>query len=136
MVAQGRSRVVLGDGPVGHFSVTFEVGDLASSRFVKVDGMVDAGSTLTQVPRHILEGLGIQPTSTAEFELADGRIVVEQVGNVIMRLEGREAATSCIFGDNNQEPILGVVNLEQFLLGVAPVNHRLVPVRGLSHGTR
>lgn len=136
MVIQGRSRIVLGEGPVGHFSVTFDVGDRDGYRFVSVEGMVDAGSTSTQVPRGILEELGIVPTDTVELELADGSVITKDIGDALVRLDGHLRTTTCVFADDDVPALLGVVTLEQFSLGVDPVNGRLVPVRGLAHGTR
>ena len=35
---------------------------------------------------------------------------------------------SCVFGDDQREPLLGATALEEFGLGVGPLNHTLVPV--------
>lgn len=35
---------------------------------------------------------------------------------------------SCIFGDDGTEPLLGATALEEFGLGVDPINHTLIPI--------
>ena len=45
-----------------------------------------------------------------------------------MRLDGRSRHTACGFGDEGTEPLLGAVTLEEFALGVDPVNGRLLPM--------
>ena len=41
-----------------------------------------------------------------------------------------------VFGDEDAEPLLGAVTLEEFGLGVDPVRRRLVPVDGYLVGLR
>ena len=48
-----------------------------------------------------------------------------------MRLHGRTQPTIAVFGDAGCKPLLGVVTLEEFRLGVDPVTQRLIPVPGL-----
>jgi predicted aspartyl protease len=50
---------------------------------------------------------------------------------VRVRIDGRTQPTIVIFGDPGTEPLLGVVTLEEFGLGVDPVNRWLIPVPGL-----
>ena len=57
---------------MGHFSVTFDVGNRDGSRFVPVDGMVDTGATFTQIPRSVLEALGVEPTIPSNWSWQTG----------------------------------------------------------------
>ena len=131
MVLQGRPRVRIGDGPLGHVDVTIEVGAPDRSRFVGVTANVDTGATFTVLPRRLLEDLGVQPSHTEAFQLADGTAVTKEVGEVPVRLNGRVRTTPCVFGDEGHPALIGVVTLEQFLLGVDTVNGRLIPIPGL-----
>lgn len=72
----------------------------------------------------------MQPVGREPFSLADGRFIQLEIGPVVARIDGRERPTMCIFGDTDAEPLLGVVTLEMFLLGVDPVNYKLIPVAG------
>ena len=53
-----------------------------------------------------------------------------------MRLDGRRELSLVVFGEDDSEPILGAVALEEFLLVPDPVRRRLVPVPGLMMGCR
>jgi len=95
--------------------------------------LVDTGSTFTWIPRDLLERLGVSPEEELLFELADGREQRYPVAWVQIRLEGRrEQPTIVVFAPAGSEPILGVVTLEEYLLAVDPVHHRLVSVSGLT----
>lgn len=118
------------------FSVRFEIGDLAGTRFEQVEALVDTGSTFTAVPRELLERLGVRPNRRPEFQLASGQVAENDVGDARIRIEGLEGTTSIIFGDPGEPALLGAVTLEAFLLGVDPVRRRLVPVQGLRLGGR
>ena len=130
MAVQGRNTINLGEGTMGHFDVTFEVGTLDQARFVEVSAGVDTGSTFTQVPRTVLERLGLKPHDRVELQLANGENVERDVGDVAVRLDGRVRLTTCVFAEEGEHALLGVITLEQFLLGVDTINSRLVPTRG------
>jgi predicted aspartyl protease len=63
--------------------------------------------------------------------MADMRRVERDMATVIVRIGDRERYTPCIFGDDGSVPLLGVVTLEEFGLGVDPVNQRLIETPGL-----
>ncbi len=100
--------------------------------FEEIEALVDTGSTYTWIPRPILERLGVQAVEIREFETADGRIIERDVGVAVARLDDRMLPTLVVFTEANNRPLLGVVTLEMFGLGVDPVRQRLVPVRGLA----
>lgn len=97
---------------------------------VTLEVLVDTGATYTWIPRDVLGGLGATPAASYPFVLADGRTVEYGVAQVRTRIDGREWLTLCIFGEPETEPLLGVVTLEEFGLGVDPVNQQLIPVPG------
>ncbi len=109
------------------FRVPIEIGPMDQSRFERIEALVDTGATYTVVPRDVLERLGIAP-QLRRFRIADGRLVELDMAVVMMRLEGQTLPTLCIFGEPGMDALLGVVTLEEFGLGVDPVNQRLVPV--------
>ena len=94
---------------------------------------MDTGSTFTWVPRDVLERLGVSPEQEWPFELADGREQRYPVAWVQIKVEERrEQPTIVVFAPPGSEPILGVVTLEEYLLAVDPVHHRLIRVSGLA----
>ena len=114
---------------MGLFSWPFEIGNLNGDRFRQVEGLVDTGATYSSVPGDILRSLGIEPTETIEFELADGSAIERQLGDVRARVEGKEILTTVIFGENDDSILLGDYTLERAHLAVDPYERRILPVR-------
>ena len=116
---------------MGHVDITVGLGTPDRSRFVEIEASVDTGATFTMIPRRVLEDLGVTPVDTALFQLADGSSATKEVGEVPIRLDDKVRTTMCLFGDEGQPALIGVVTLEQFLLGVDTVNGRLIQIPGL-----
>jgi len=115
---------------MGAFRYRIEIGSLQGQTFEALDALVDTGATYTWIPRPVLDRLGITPAFEREFLLADGRMIKRDVAQVVARINGKTLYTLCIFGDEGSESLLGVVTLEEFGLGVDPVNRRLISVPG------
>ena len=123
--------MIQAEGDVGTFSVTVQIADLSRQRYEAVEAIVDTGATYTVVPASLLGALGVQRLERRTFELADQRVVEFDVGEVKLRLNGRELTVLAVFGPENTTPLLGATTLELFGLGVDPVGRRLVSVPGL-----
>ncbi len=91
--------------------------------------MVDTGSTYTFLPAAMLRDLGIEPTRTSEFELASGETAHYARGEAIVRINGFGQMTPVVFGEDDAEPLIGVVTLEQLELAVDPVGNAVIPRR-------
>jgi predicted aspartyl protease len=72
----------------------------------------------------------VEPEFRREFETADGRIIERDMAAVMARWDGQTLPTLVVFGDEGSRPLLGVVTLKEFSLGIDPVSRRLV--RGLA----
>jgi predicted aspartyl protease len=116
------------------FRVAMEVGALDQNRFERLEVLVYTGATYTVIPRNILERLGITPQFSRRFRVADSRIIELNLAQVPVRLESQTLMTLCVFGDPGMEALLGAVTLEEFGLGVDPINQRLIPVESLLVG--
>jgi predicted aspartyl protease len=99
---------------VGVFTSELEVGDAQATRFQRVSALVDAGASHTARPGSMLRSLGLTPHDRGRFQLADGSIVVREVGRTWVRLDGRSETTIVVFGDEGSMPRLGAVTLEEF----------------------
>jgi len=108
-----------------------QIGSPGGQRFEVVEALVDTGASYTWVPRDSLERLGISPAFQREFLLADGTVIRRDVAQVLARINGQSLYTLCVFGDEGTLPLLGAVTLEEFGLGVDPLNKRLISVPGL-----
>ena len=115
---------------MGLFSWPFEAGNLNGDSFEWVEGLVDTGATYSSLPASTLLRLGVEPTETVEFELADGSIIERQLGDGRARVEGREVITAFIFGDETDSALLGSYTLERVRLAVDSYGRRLIAVRG------
>jgi len=113
---------------VGTFRYPVEVADSKGERFEELQPWVDTGALYSQFPAQILERLGHRPNATRRFRLADGRVVERPIGDIVMRVGGEVRTTTCVFGEEGSELLLGAVSMEQFGLAPDPVNETLVPV--------
>jgi clan AA aspartic protease len=119
-------------GPrMGMFEVRMEVGDLPTTQWIELDALVDSGASDTRVPRSILERLGIRPQERWPFRMADERQVEYDVGVAFVRIEGRAAPSTVVFGEEGSSPLLGATTLEMLRLGIDLVGQRLIPVPGV-----
>ena len=113
----------MGTGPT-----TIEVGDSQGRNFREVEMEVDTGSTFTALPREMLQAMGVPVNRSVPSRLADGSVQMVDIGQVTIRLAGREFITTVIFADEGDPNLLGVITLEDALLAVDPVNNELIPV--------
>ena len=113
---------------MSHFNIEFRLAAADGSEQRAFSGMVDTGSTYTMISGSALREMGIRPTDTERFELADGNIVSRDITEARVYINGRSAMTIVAFGEEDIEPILGVYALEGLRLIVDPVNERLAPV--------
>ena len=101
---------------MGVFSVPNEVGNLDSQGYESLEALVDTGATYLVVPRPILDSLGVKASERWPFQLADGREVDFDVGDVLLRLNGREHTVLAVFGEEGTQALLGAVVLEALRL--------------------
>lgn len=115
---------------MGVFSVTAGIGDPAGERFREVELVVDSGSSHTLLPASVLREIGIRPHKKQRFVMADGRRVDSDIGRTWLRIDGQQEMTIVVFAEEETPALLGAVTLQEFGLGIDPVNHRLVQVEG------
>jgi len=116
---------------VGTFSVPMEVGTLDGQSYETIEALVDTGASYTVAPASLLNRLGITPREHIEFELADGRIIELGIGEARVRIDGRDAVTLVVFGEEGVSPLLGAYTLEGVRLAVDPLRQLLVHTSAL-----
>ena len=99
----------------------------APMRTEELSLLVDARSTLSWIPRNVLERLGAGSFSRMPFTRADGRRLERDVTSVLLTIDGRKAPVEVAFGEPGEEAVLGATALEGLGLMVDPVAERLVP---------
>lgn len=87
--------------------------------------LVDSGATYTVVPEDILKKIGIKPVGEEQFSLADGRIISRKVGSALYEYEGTERAAPVLFGEKDDDLLLGAFTLEALGLTLDPLKRKL-----------
>lgn len=114
------------------FSVKGMVSNLTDpARRVSAELLVDTGAVYSMLPRSILVSLGVTPRSQRQFRLGDGRSVVWEFGDAIFMVDGFQAPSPVIFGEENCPHLLGAVTIEAMGAGFDRVNKKLIPIEGL-----
>ena len=117
---------------MGIFQVELEIGDPNGQRFESVNALVDTGASYTLIPAPLLRELGIVPHAERTLTLADGRRVRMGYAWTWMRIDGQQDISPVIFGNDDATPLLGMMTLELFALGIDPVSQRLIQVDALA----
>lgn len=86
--------------------------------------LVDSGAIYSVLPAKELKALGIKPTSSQEFMLANGETIKKQVGNALFEFQGQLRAAPIIFGEEGVY-LLGATTLEALGLILDPINRVL-----------
>ncbi len=113
---------------MGTFRVDVTVSNLRDpTRSVTLPLLVDTGATYTTSPGEVVDALGLEPVDTRQVRLGDGREERRAVGEIRVRVDGRECPSVCFIGPRGGPALLGAVTLEELALGVDPTGQRLVP---------
>ena len=118
------------------FSVPIEISDPTGMQWLRLDALVDTGSTICAVPASLLHSLNVQPSERRSFEFAQGEVREMVVGDIRVRFEGNNVITPVMFNEEGTEPLLGAMALERAFLGVDPIGEKLVPIIGLGRAGR
>ena len=93
--------------------------------------MVDTGASITSVPASVLRGLGVEPMMRQRFRFGQGEVRTMDVGEIGLRVDGKEITTQVLFNEEGSTPLLGALALEGAFLGIDPVAQTLVRIDGL-----
>ena len=100
-------------------------------RIARLRFLVDSGAHYSLVPASVLHRLGIKPTRTESFILADGTEAQRSLGEALFRLNGKQGTSPVIFGEKDDGILLGSVSLEVLGFTLDPFKRELRPMRGL-----
>ena len=104
--------------------VTGPTGKQATVKF-----LVDSGATYLLLPEEVCEMLDLSPKRNATFTLADGTEIERSISECHIRLPQGDGHTPVILGQRDDQPLLGVVTLENLGLVLNPFNRTLQPMR-------
>jgi aspartyl protease family protein len=100
------------------------------ARALTLDLLVDTGALYTLLPAEVVARLELRATDDWQAQLASGERVVYPLGEVRLRLGGKERTTLFVAGPTGCPALLGALALETFGMAADPVHARLVPVVG------
>jgi len=117
---------------MGTFRTEVTISNLRDpSRSVTLPLLVDTGATYATLPGETVEALGLEPIDTRRVRLGDGREERWAVGEIRVRVDGRESPSVCLIGPRGGPALLGAVTLEELALGVDPTGKRLISTTSL-----
>jgi clan AA aspartic protease len=102
-----------------------------TKKVIDVEFLIDSGAVYSLVPAAQLKTLGIKPYKILDFTLADGSKMTRRVGDAYFEYNGEGGAAPVIFGEEGDEPLLGVTTLESLGLVLNPFKRELYPMRML-----
>lgn len=112
---------------MGLFSVRAGVSHPAHpERGIEMELLVDAGATLSWIPRGLIEALDVPRLPVWTFLLADGRTIDRETAGILIRVDGAEAIVTVVLGEPGDGQLLGATTLETLGFTVDPVRQRLV----------
>ena len=76
----------------------------------------------------LLRRLGIKPSKTRTFLLADGTETKRSLGEALFRINGDEGTSPVIFGEKGDRALLGSVSLEVLGFMLDPFKRELRPL--------
>jgi clan AA aspartic protease len=95
----------------------------------EVQFLIDTGAFYTMIPRPVLEEIGIVPVEEKTFTLANGQEIRREIGGANLIYKGQLGYTAVIFGEPDDEPLLGVLGLESMGFKVNPIKGELEPIK-------
>lgn len=97
----------------------------------RVRFLIDSGAGYSVVPREVLQKLGIEPYREVEIILADGQSLKRQAADAYFEYLGEKASSPVLFGEENDESLLGAVTLETLGLMLDPLQRRIIKRKAL-----
>lgn len=83
----------------------------------------------TLLPEETWKSLDLKPKRRATFRLADGTPIERDISEAHVALLNGEGHTPVVLGQPGDEPLLGVVTLEELGLVLNPFNRELRPMQ-------
>ena len=97
------------------------------SKYGEVELMVDTGALYSVVPGVLLNEIEVKPKRRRKFMLANGEMIERDVSDISYEFNEFEGAAPAIFGEPEDNPVLGVTALEAMGLEVDPITKKLKP---------
>ena len=120
-----RSLRLVGMTYIGGFVTRAE----GRGRPVPVRFIVDSGAVYSVLPEPVWKRLGLRPTRSAHFELADGTAITRGVSRCTFEIAGISETSPVVLGGPRDAALLGMVTLETLGLMLNPLTRELLPMK-------
>ena len=100
-----------------------------TGRSEEVDLLVDTGANFVTLPSELAARLELGVVRWQRVRVAGGATSTWPMADVRLAIGDNEVPTRCFIAPHGPA-LLGAVALESLLLGVDPVNRKLIPVEG------
>lgn len=87
--------------------------------------LVDTGATDSLAPRQHLEAIGMKPRGRRTYEMADGREIAMDITTAEVEILGEIVGTTIVYGETDNEPLLGVTVLQSAGIAIDPCSESL-----------
>ena len=113
---------------MGMFRTTVGIESLSLDGVIRelADTMVDTGSEFTWIPADVLEERGIARQRQQRFRVADGRVLVRDMGFAIVHVAGISLPDLVVFAEPNDATLIGVHTIEGLNLKIDVMKKELV----------
>ena len=95
----------------------------------RVRFLVDSGAIYSVLRKADWRALGLKPSRTLDFVLADGTTLSRGVSECTFEIQGHRATSPVVLGETEDEALLGAVTLETLGLMLNPLSRTLQPMR-------
>ena len=104
--------------------------------FFEEEFWIDSGALYSFVPEDCLQKIGVEPSATRNLVLADGRQETRLLGFCDFQIEGLDGSIPCpvIFAPKGSLFLIGATALENFGVGVDPIQKKLKPILAVIGG--
>lgn len=114
---------------MGTFHVKFTLRNpVKPERAIQLEGLVDSGAHFSQVPREVLERIGVAPFGTRRVQYADGTVVTKPVASAEILIEQDVTPAAILCGEPTDLILIGAFALEGLNLGVDLLRKVLTPL--------
>ena len=83
---------------------------------------------LSRLRHNKVKEIGIVPNSEQTFSMVDGTPLRRNVGYALFTYEGVTRASTVVFGEEGDEPLLGATTLEEMGLALHPFRREIRPM--------
>src|SRR5438309_11981530 len=78
----------------------------------KVRFLLDSGAAYSVLPQEVWRALGLRPTRTVDFALADGSIIQRDVSHCFIKFQDERAPSPVVLGELIDAALLGKLTIE------------------------